>query len=353
MDDDLDSVAASGGTDPVPTASHEGIEFGAIAELSRGFWGPRVLLSAVELELFTTLGGQSLTASQLATRLEADERGVDLLAKALVALGLLEVDEGRFSCSAVARRFLDGASPEFRGRVIRLANHWWDHWSGLTEVVSKGSSAVAAEWTGDGLEDFTLAMHQGKPDAGEMLVAKLDLHGIERIVDLGGGAGTFSEALAVALPAAEVVLVDRPEVIAIARQRLPAELVDERIVLVERDFMVEGIPLAGSRPGGYDLALISSLLHLNGPRDNATLLSRVYDALEPGGHVVIREFLIDDSGTVPTDAALFALTMLVTTSEGRCYSYSQMREWLHQAGFGEVEQQEFDGPIGLVTARRA
>ena len=340
-------------TIPTMEVADEAGGFQRIAELSRGFWSPRALLTAVELDLFTTLGGQSLSATQLAARLDADERAVELLSNALVALGLLELEDGRFRSAEVARRFLDAASPDFRGRVLQLGNRWWDHWSKMTSIVREGAPAVDAEWKGDALEDFTLAMHEGKPEAGELLVSKLDLHGIERIVDLGGGAGTFSEALARALPEAQVIMVDHRDVIAIARERLPADLIDERIVLVERDFMADGIPLAGKRPGSYDLALISSVLHLNGPRDNATLLSRVYDALEPGGQVVVRDFLVDESGTSPAEAALFALTMLATTSEGRCYSFSRIKEWLNDAGFGEVEQHEFDGAIGLVTARRA
>ncbi len=348
MPDDSDTHGARGNGSTTPQAD----SFQAIAELSRGFWASRLLISAVELDLFTTLGGQSLTAAQLATRLDADERGVEILSNALVALGFLDVEEERYSSTSLSRLYLDGTSPDYRGHVVRLAGHWWDQWSALTTVVREGAEAVTP--MGDNaLEDFTLAMHQGKPLAGETLVAKLDLHGVERIVDLGGGPGTFSHSLAEALPDAQVVLIDRPEVIDIARRHLPAELLDQRIVLVEQDFMSEGIALAGDRPEPYDLALVSSVLHLQGPRENAALLRRVYDALEPGGQIAIREFLTDDSGTSPAASALFAVTMLVGTTSGRCYSFRQVRDWLHAAGFGEVEQHDFDGAVELVTARRA
>jgi ubiquinone/menaquinone biosynthesis C-methylase UbiE len=327
--------------------------FQLIAELSRGYWSPRILLTAVELDLFTALGSDSLSSRQLADRVGADERGIDLLAKALVAIGLLDLDEGRFVSTAAARRHLDTTSPDDRSAVVRLAGWWWTRWSSLTAIVREGAHAGVDGRTGEIVEDFTLAMHQGKLEVGKLLVERLDLHGVERIIDIGGGAGTFAEALALALPDAQVILVDRPEVLMVARRRLPAELIEERVVLVARDFNAEGIPLAGSPPGGYDLALLSSLLHLQGPEDNARLLSRVHDVLEPGGQVAIREFLVDESGTRPTEAALFAIAMLVTSERGRCYSLEEIKAWLHAAGFGEVSGQELDTPASLITARRA
>lgn len=268
-----------------------------------------------------------------------------------MALELLVVDDGRYANSAPARRFLDSSSDDYRGHVIELARWWWTRWSELTRVVQSGESVDGPP--AEILRDFTLAMHEGKPDAGNRLVGMLDLHGVERIVDLGCGPGTIAEALAVALPDAQVVCVDREEVLEVAGERLPAELLDKRVALVPRDLFTEGIPLAGDRPGAYDLAVLSSIVHLHDEEQNKDLLGRVYDALEPGGRVVIRDFLVDEEGIEPVDAALFALTMLVSTRDGRCYSFAQIKQWLNDAGFGEVEKQEFDGPVRLITARRA
>ncbi len=69
--------------------------------------------------------------------------------------------------------------------------------------------------------------------------------------------------------------------------------------------------------------------------------------------MAIREFLVDETGTAPVESVLFAVAMLVGTSAGRCYSFAEIRDWLHEAGFGEVEQESFAGPVSLITARRA
>lgn len=328
-------------------------EFEVIARLARGFWAPRALLSAVEIELFAKLGGQSLTPSELAERLDCDARGVELMANALVGLELLTFSDGRYAAAPRARRFLDPSSPEYRGGVVQLANLLWERWSRLSAVVRAGADAIGPEWDERAVEQFTMAMHQRRPTAGQVLVRALDLHDVRRVVDLGGGAGTFSEALALALPEAQIILVDRPQVIAVARRRLPDDLLAGRMVLVEHDFMAEGIPLAGDPPGNYDLALLSSVIHLFGPEDNAALLGRIYDALEPGGQVAIRDFLVDPEGTTPVEAALFAVNMLVNTPAGRCYSFEQIKQWLNDAGFGEVVLRPLENAIGLVTARRA
>jgi len=237
--------------------------------------------------------------------------------------------------------------------VITLAGDLWRRWSRLTEIVRSGPEARDDERRPRETADFTRAMRQRRPEPGARLVDLLDLHGVDRAIDLGGGPGTFSEALARALPDGQVVLVDLPEVLEVTRELLPDDLLDGRIVLEPRDIVADGIPLAGDPPAPYDLALLSSVLHIYGPEDNATLLGRIYEVLEPGGQVVIREFLLDETGTRPVEAALFSVNMLVATESGRSYTFDEIRGWLHDAGFGEVQRIDLEGPIGLVTARRA
>ena len=328
-----------------------GLPFEEIARLSDGFRASRVLLTAVELNLFSLLGSDRLDAAALARSARCEERGVELLANALVGLGLLSVNEEGYACTPLSRRFLDSASPDYRGSVVRLGSWWWTRWSDLTQVVKTGGAPAGPP--AEMIEDFTLAMLQGKPDAGELLVQKLELHGVRRVVDLGGGPGGIAQALALALPEAQVIVVDKPEVIAVARRHTPADLLGKRVVFEARDFVNDAIPLVGDPPGNYDLALLSSVVHLLSEEENIVLLGRIHDALVPGGRVLIRGFLVDESGVEPLAAALFAVTMLVSSREGRCYSFARMKGWLNEAGFGEVKQQDFDGPIALITARRA
>lgn len=328
-------------------------EFLEIVGRARRFREARIVLTAVELDLFSVLSSQSLRAEELAERLDAEVRGVTILCNALVALGLLVRSEDRYAASDAARRYLDRDSDEYRGSYLHHWNHLWDRWSRLTEVVRAGADAIGPEWGASQKRDFVLAMHARKDGAGDSLVGQLDLHGVERAIDLGGGSGTFAEALARAVPECQVVLVDRPEAIEIARTRLPEELLADRIVTIERDFMEEGVPLAGTPPAPYDLALLSMVLHSYPPSENSRLLGRVFEALEPGGQVVIREFVLDEGLTSPAEAALFGVNMLVNTEAGRAYSFEEMKGWLHEAGFGQVERLPLEGAVELIVARRA
>lgn len=325
--------------------------FAEIVRLCRDFQGSRVLLTAVELDLFTHLGGDAMTASKLAAAINADERSLELVCNALVALGLLSRDGDWYASSTAAQRYLDAQSEEYRGNVVHLANWWWTRWSMLTDVV-RGGEAVDGppeELT----ESFVLAMHEGKPDVGRRMVECLDLHAVTRVIDLGCGPATILEALAEALPEVALVGVDRPEVLEVARRRLPAALLEQRIVLVPGDFVAKDVPRGGELPEAYDLAILSSVVHLLDEPANIALLTRVHDALDPGGKLAIRDFVVTDGGSGPREAALFAITMLVASRAGRCYEFERIRGWLHDAGFGQVEMQDFDGPVKLITARRA
>lgn len=351
MNDELHDDAFEGSGDapgPFPALPHD---FQSLADLARGYWPARILLTAVETDLFDHLGAARLTPEELAAEADTDPRGTRVLTEALVGLGLLVRHDDRIANSELALRYLVRSSDDWRGDLFRYLANLWARWDRLTRVLRVGAEGIGPEWGRAETRAFYLAMHQGKPEAGEDLVAELDLHDVERIVDLGGGSGSIARAFAEAVPDAQIVVVDRAEALDVAREFLPDDLIEGRIVLLEEDFVDAGVPLAGEPPGPYDLALISSVIHLLGPEDNASLLASVYEALQPGGQVVIRDFLIEEDG--PLEPFLYSVSMLVNTPEGRCYRFAEIKRWLHQAGFGQVDRRPFEGAVQLVTARRA
>jgi predicted O-methyltransferase YrrM len=225
--------------------------------------------------------------------------------------------------------------------------HRWDR---LTEVVRSGDSAPAREhapWSPTEQEAFIEAMHTiGRGMAGG-LVAQLDAGRFRRALDVGGGSGTYTLALLAAAPGLRVTLFDLPPVIEMARRRVAAAGVADRVDLVAGDFYADPLP------AGHDLVLLSAIIHQNGPDENRALYRKCREALEPGGTLVIRDILMDNAHVEPAGGALFAVNMLVSTEHGGTYSLGEIRADLEAAGFTDVRLLRQGGWMdSLVTARR-
>ena len=147
-------------------------------------------------------------------------------------------------------------------------------------------------------------------------------------------------------PAARAILFDLPAVIPLARERLTACGVADRVALVAGDF--DRDPL----PRGADLVWLSAIIHQNSPDENRVLYRRVAEALEPGGRVLIRDIVMDESHTSPVAGALFAVNMLVATAGGGTYTLAEIREDLQDAGFDDVQLVRRDEGMHAVVAAR-
>jgi 16S rRNA G1207 methylase RsmC len=158
-------------------------------------------------------------------------------------------------------------------------------------------------------------------------VSAIDLRGVRRALDLGGGPGTYSMELA--RKKIDVTLFDLPEAIAIAKE-IVAEQGTKNIHFADGDFHTDDI---GS---GYDLVFISQIVHSLSIDGARALIAKAQDALAPKGRIAIHEFLLGKDRAHPVPAALFSVNMLVNTAEGRSYTSAEMREWLTNAGFKAV-----------------
>ena len=316
-----------------------------IDNLARGFMASRIILTAVELDLFGVLGEAALNGEELARALSANPRAVEILANALVALDLLTKEEGRFHNSPTSLKYLSSQSVRFRGGGLHHMANLWRSWDRLTEVVKKGGPS-GIPWTDDTRKFFVQAMeHLGKGVAPQLAQA-LDLSKIKTALDLGGGPGTFAIALAKKQPDLRAVVLDLPYALEISRQAVSEAGLTDRITFKEGDFFKDDLGK------DYDLVLMSSLIHSLDVEENLHVLGRVKEALNPGGLLVIRDFLVDESHTQPTQAAIFAVNMLVNTQGGRTYSFKEVSDWLKKLEFENIHHRDLDGRSQLVLANR-
>jgi precorrin-6B methylase 2 len=313
----------------------------AIMGLSRAFMESRVLLTGAELDLFTLTAASPLTAEQIAERIGDDRRSLTILLDALAAMGLLVKREGSYQTEPSAARFLAADSPDSILPIIQHNIDLWERWGRLT---AKVAGTRTPDWS---MAAFIGAMHVIARPLAARIVKLVDPAGARRLIDVGGGSGSYTLAFLEAVPGMRATIFDQPEVIEMARERVGAAGVLGRVTLVAGDF--EHDPL----PAGHDLALVSAIIHQNSPVENEALFRKVFAALDPGGRVVVRDHVLSPDRTEPRSGALFAVNMLVGTEGGNSYTEAEIRDALIEAGFVGVRLIHPDRQMdGLVEAFR-
>ncbi len=301
--------------------------------LARSFQDSMPLLAAVELGVFEKVREEPLRAGEAAAALGADARGMEILLEALAAQGLLEKEEGIYRIPPGMEPFFSEDDETSVLPMLRHSAHMARNWVRLAEVVRRGGPDPERrpfEKDQDQCRAFISAMHVVGRRMAPELAAALDPARFHRLLDVGGGSGTYTIALLRAAPGLEATLFDLPEVIPLARERLGKEGLLERVELVAGNFSTDPLP------GGHDLVLLSAIIHQNSRAQNRKLFQACREALLPGGVLVIRDIVMDDSHTAPPGGALFAVNMLVHTEGGGTYSFSEIEEDLGAAGFTEV-----------------
>jgi (2Fe-2S) ferredoxin/ubiquinone/menaquinone biosynthesis C-methylase UbiE len=315
-------------------------------ETIRGFMTSRAVLTSLELDLFTAVGGGAF-AEQVAQKIHADARAAEMLLNVLVSLKLLEKKDGMFQNTATSSRFLVEGSPDNARPGLLHTVNLWDTWSTLTDAVHAGTSVASRSRSPQRVVDFIAAMDRNAKERANGLVKTVGTDGIRRMLDLGGGSGAYSIAFARAIPELKATVMDLAEVVPITqghiRQAGLADQVSTRVGDMLRDPFGEN----------YDLILVSAICHMFSAEENRTLFQRAYRALAPGGRFVIQDFILEPDKTAPRFATLFALNMLVGTCAGSSYSEPEYTLWLRDAGFADVRRVRQPGPASLMIATRA
>lgn len=317
----------------------------ALRDMASGFQRSRVLLTAFELGLFTALGDGGQTSARVAQILATDPRATDRLMNALCALGLLEKHQDTFTNTPTAAQCLVKGQRAYMAGLAHTA-HLWHSWSTLTEAVQTGG-ATGTSHVGDRgekwLSSFIEAMHARARNTATDLVAHLDLANVSRVLDVGGGSGVYAAALVRVGAGITATVFDLPNVIPLTREYVKRDGLADSIDMVPGDYTTDALP------PGYDLVFLSAIIHSNSPRGNAELIAKCAASLNPGGQVVVIDFIMDQDRTSPPFASLFALNMLVGTQEGDTYTESEVRAWMERAGLTQVTRQDTEFGTTIVT----
>lgn len=286
----------------------------------------RVFLTAVELQLFETIGYEHLTAKDIAARTGTDERATELLLNVLASLSMLERKGHKYRNAANIVEILRIEPCKPLMAAFRHSSNSWQTWSALTRVVKKGLPEKVP-WSRKMSIDLAETMRLGAKDIADRLDLMIDFSAIQRICDMGCGPGTICMELMQKHPHLTAVLIDHDKyALDIASQHAAVNGLQDRVKIVNGNILNNEIH------GHFDMVIMSLVLCLFSSKEVVHLLSKAKTILLPGGTLVLGEILLNQPGTAPVSKTLFNLQLLVNGSRGGLFSLEGIRELMRDCG---------------------
>lgn len=304
------------------------------------YWRTCVLHAGIKLDIFSVIGEDRLDAAEISRRIKGDERGVGMLLNALAALKLLEKTGSYYANTAAGKRWLTRDSSDYLGYIIMHHYHLMESWSHLADSVLSGKpnrirSSFGSE---ERRESFLMGMYNLASRIAPGIVAAISLDGRKRLLDLGGGPGAYAIHFCLKNPELTATVYDMPTTRPFAVKTIGSFGLGARISFMEGDYLTDEIR------GTYDAALLSHILHGESPEDCRRIISKAVSSMEPGGIIIIHEFILDNGMDSPVQPALFSLNMLLGTEGGQSYSERQICEMLADAGVVNVRRLDYNPP---------
>jgi len=325
-----------------------------IMQLGLGFWGSKTFLSAVELGLFTELANGPLSAEQLTERLELNSRSARDFFDALVALGMLERQDGLYRNTPEASHFLVKNKHGYIGGMLEMANErLYPFWGSLTEGLRTGLPQNEIKTGGGGLFEsiygdparlrlFLGAMTGLSMGASKAISEKFPWKNHKTVIDLGGAQGGLLVQICLAHPHITGTNYDLPVVGPIFEEYVATNGLSGRLKFMPGDFFKDPLPAA-------DVITMGHILHDWNLDEKRMLLKKAYEVLPEGGALIVFEALIDDERRQNAFGLLMSLNMLIETPGGFDYTGKDCSGWMREAGFKETRVEHLMGPDSMVV----
>ncbi len=336
-----------------PAAVSDVVSPDGIVQLGLGFWGSKTLLSGVELGLFTVLARGPLTADELATELRLHPRGTLDFLDALVALGMLERDGGRYRNTPSTDVFLDSAKPSYIGGMLEMANaRLYPFWGSLTEALRTGlpqneakvgQNFFEALYQDQGrLRQFLHAMTGFSMGSARAVAEKFPWDRYKTIMDIGTAEGCVPVQVALRHSHLTGGGFDLPPVQPTFDDYVVSSGLSDRLRFYPGDFFADPLPSA-------DVLVMGHILHDWNLDEKLVLLRKAYEALPEGGALVVYETIIDDDRRANATGLLMSLNMLIETPGGFDYTGADCRSWMTKVGFRDTYVEPLAGPESMVV----
>ena len=315
----------------------------SIMALSTAFWEAQVLLTANRIGVFDALAEGPKHLEAICERLNTKPRPTRLLLKACVAQGLLQETAAGFGNSIESDAYLVSGKPTFLGNAIRYSDNLYETWGRLEQALREDrpqmpSSTYLGE-NADVTRDFVYGMHNRALGVGRVLVELVDLGGRTKLLDVGGGPGTYSALLAQRYPELQCQVFDLPGIVAHAADIVESMGVSDRVTTCAGDYT------ATPFPANNDVVLISGVFHRETGDGCRQLIDKSSRSLVPGGSLIICDVFTDAGGNGPPFATLFGLNMMLTANDGGVHADADVTNWMEEARFRVGPVIDFPGSM--------
>jgi ubiquinone/menaquinone biosynthesis C-methylase UbiE len=293
------------------------------------------LLAALEFRVFTHLGKRALTSHSFAKKAKIHPEGAATLLNALVSLGALKKTGDTFSNTAESFRHFCEYSPQYKKGTVFLRKQNRDEWSKLIGIIKNGRDV--SKFSDDDpefREPFTYAMHERSRAFSKPLAKFITRKPVGKLMDLGGGPGSYSAEILKHDKSASAVLMDRLASLKVAKKILKNSSVIKRFNFMAGDLFKTDFG------NDMDTVLYSNILHIYNESENSKIFKKIRESLKQGGRFILVDFFLKNNRTEPFDGALFSLTMLLFTATGRTYTFKETEKLLKDNGFGSFNRYE-------------
>jgi hypothetical protein len=319
----------------------------SILQVASGFMASKHLFVANEVGLFGHLADGPCRLDDLAVRTAIPPNRIRILADAMVALGFVAREGDLYRNGPVADAFLAGRTPADLRPLLRFWNRIsYPCWAQQETAIRTGKGSIPF---GAGSDEFwTLAaegMEALSAETAAALATSYDFGQHHRVLDLGGGIGTYLVVVLRQYAGLQATLFELPTTAAIARPHLATTPLAPMIQIVEGDFFTDPLP------EGHDVVILANVVHMFSPEHNLALLRRIRERVPDGARLLLVDLWTDATHSQPTFAALLAGEFQIASGEGAAYSEEDLWGWLQQSGWHALERRPLVGPTSLMTAK--
>lgn len=305
-----------------------------ILTVASAFRQSKILLTSIELGVFSLLGSRELTAKDVAFELQTDEDTTERLLNSLTALGFTTKYRNHYKNTSDSLRFLDKISPDYLGSLLHM-NLNWESWGKLTEVVRTGKSIyknLYEERSDEFIKAYVDSVHRSYNYEAEGVSKAITLKNVTKMMDLGCGSGMYSIEFMKRNPDMEVVLMDYPKVIPITEKYM------EQAKLNTNNYrFIAGKVKDDDFESGFDLIYASFLFEEFTIWENMDIMRKCFNSLNKGGRLIIHENFINNDRTSPLHSVVYSLNLKLHTENGNTFSENDYWIMLKEAGFQKVD----------------